>query len=131
MALYCWSSDSQHNPRPRIGVGHSILTNRNDCSPAADLVVAEAVARPWPKETSFSIINVVDLHRFAGLSAFLEESKLKLDHVGAAIKLSAAKLEGAGYRSECKVIEGFPRKAISQHAEEWHADLVNGRVPWS
>src|SRR5258708_2698637 len=27
VALYCWSSDSQHNPRPRIGVGHSILTN--------------------------------------------------------------------------------------------------------
>src|SRR5208283_2551963 len=29
VALYCWSSDSQHNPRPRIGVGHSILTNVN------------------------------------------------------------------------------------------------------
>jgi hypothetical protein len=27
VALYCWSSDSQHNPRSRIGVGHSILTN--------------------------------------------------------------------------------------------------------
>jgi hypothetical protein len=38
-----------------------------DCSPAADLVLAEATARPWPKDTSFSLINVVDLHRFAGL----------------------------------------------------------------
>jgi putative transposase len=26
VALYCLSSDSQHNPRLRIGAGHSILT---------------------------------------------------------------------------------------------------------
>ena len=31
VALYCRSSDSQHNPRPRlrIGAGHSILTSVN------------------------------------------------------------------------------------------------------
>src|SRR5262249_27854198 len=27
VALYCFSSDSQHNPRPRIVAGHSILTS--------------------------------------------------------------------------------------------------------
>jgi len=27
VALYCLSSDSQHNPRPRIVAGHSILTS--------------------------------------------------------------------------------------------------------
>ena len=27
VALYCLSSDSQHNPRLRIGAGHSIVTN--------------------------------------------------------------------------------------------------------
>src|ERR1700752_3036776 len=27
VALYCRSSDSQHNPRLRIGAGHSIVTN--------------------------------------------------------------------------------------------------------
>jgi hypothetical protein len=27
VALYCLSSDSQHNPRPRIAAGHSILAN--------------------------------------------------------------------------------------------------------
>lgn len=44
-----------------------------DCSPAADLVIAEAAARPWPQETTFSILSVVDLHRFAGLPALVEE----------------------------------------------------------
>jgi hypothetical protein len=28
VALYCSSTDSQHNPRPRIAAGHSILTNQ-------------------------------------------------------------------------------------------------------
>jgi len=107
---------------PRAMEPHMKVLIATDCSPAADLVVAEAAARPWPNDTSFSIINVVDLDRFAGLPVLLEESKGKLDH--AAIKISTAKLEGSGYRTECKVIEGFPREAISQHAKEWHADLV-------
>src|SRR5882762_8260515 len=33
VALYCRSSDSQHNPRLRIGAGHSILTI--ECSPGS------------------------------------------------------------------------------------------------
>ena len=95
-----------------------------DCSPAADLVLAEATARHWPKDTSFSLINVVDLHRFAGVLALLEEGKAKLEQVGSAMKLSAEKLERAGHHCECKVIEGFPRKAVSQYGKEWRADLV-------
>src|SRR6202008_56454 len=32
VALYCRSSDSQHNPRLRIGAGHSILTSLSEKS---------------------------------------------------------------------------------------------------
>lgn len=95
-----------------------------DCSPAADLVVAEAAARPWPQGTTFSILNVLDLHRFAGLPALLEESKRKLDQLGVAMKGARAKLERAGHRAETKIAEGFPRKVISEYAKEWHADLI-------
>jgi nucleotide-binding universal stress UspA family protein len=95
-----------------------------DCSPAAGLVVAEAAARPWPQGTTFSIVNVVDLHRFAGLPALVEESKRKLDQLGAFMKGAAAKLERAGHRTEVKVAEGFPRKVISEYAKEWRADLI-------
>ena len=42
MALYCLSSDSQHNPRPRIAAGHSILTNElRDSARQARIQVAE------------------------------------------------------------------------------------------
>jgi nucleotide-binding universal stress UspA family protein len=95
-----------------------------DCSPAADLVLAEAAARPWPKDTSFTVINVVDLHRFAGLPALLEEGKRESDQVAAAVKVSAEPLERAGHHAAFHIIEGFPREAIPQYAKEWCADLV-------
>jgi hypothetical protein len=30
VALYCFSSDSQHNPRLQIGAGHSIVTIKGE-----------------------------------------------------------------------------------------------------
>lgn len=95
-----------------------------DCSPAADLVVTEAAARPWPQGTTFSILNVLDLHRFAGLPALVEESRSKMDRRGAFMNGSAAKLERAGHHAEVRIAEGFPRKMISEYAKEWRADLV-------
>ena len=95
-----------------------------DCSPAADLVLAEAAARPWPKDTSFTVINVVDLHRFAGLPALLEEGKRESDQVAAAVKVSAEPLERAGHHAAFQIMEGFPRKTIPQYAKEWRADLL-------
>ena len=95
-----------------------------DFSPAADLVVAEAAARPWPQGTTFCILNVVDLHRFDGLPALMEASKSKLDQLGVAMKGAAAKLERAGHRAETKIAVGFPRKVISEYAKESHADLI-------
>ena len=96
----------------------------NDCSPAADLVLAEAAARPWPKDTSFTVIHVVDLYRFAGLPALLEEGKRESDQVAAAVKVSAEPLERAGHHAAFQIIEGFPRKTIPQYAKEWRADLL-------
>jgi nucleotide-binding universal stress UspA family protein len=95
-----------------------------DYSPAAGLVLDEAAARPWPDGTSFSVVHVLDLHRFAGLPAFLEESKHKLDGLGVAMKASVEKLARAGHHPELKLFTGFPRTVISRYAKEWNADLV-------
>jgi nucleotide-binding universal stress UspA family protein len=95
-----------------------------DCSPAADLVLAEAAARPWPKDTSFTVINVVDLQWFAGLPALLAEGKRQTDQVAAAVKVSAEPLERAGHHAAFQIMEGFPRKTIPQYAKEWRADLL-------
>lgn len=95
-----------------------------DCSPASEIVVAEAAARPWPRGTTFSVVNVVDLQRFAGIPALIEESKRKLDQLGVTLKASTERLERAGHHAQHKVMMGFPRRAISEYAKEWHADLI-------
>ncbi len=46
-----------------------------DCSPASELVLDEAAARPWPESTTFSVVNVVDIQRFARLPALIEDAK--------------------------------------------------------
>ena len=46
-----------------------------DASQASKYVVDEAVARPWPEATEFSIVNVVDLQPAAKLPAIIEDAK--------------------------------------------------------
>ena len=50
-----------------------------DCSPASERVLDEAAARPWPEDTTFSVVNVVDVHRFARLPALIEDAKREAD----------------------------------------------------
>jgi nucleotide-binding universal stress UspA family protein len=95
-----------------------------DYSPAAGLVLDEAVARPWPHGTSFSVVHAVDLYRFTGFPAFREESEHKLKDLDVAMKASVEKLARAGHHPELKILSGFPRTVISQYAKEWNADLV-------
>jgi nucleotide-binding universal stress UspA family protein len=95
-----------------------------DCSPASELLLAEAAARPWPHGTTFSVVNVADFQHFAELPALIEESKSKIEQLGIALKKGTEKLERAGHHAQHRVIVGFPRIAISEYAKEWHANLV-------
>ena len=92
-----------------------------DCSPASERVLDEAAARPWPEGTTFSVVNVVDVHRFARLPALIEDAKCEADGL---VKAGSEKLLRTGHKSLSEVIMGFPRRAISEYAKEWNADLI-------
>ncbi len=92
-----------------------------DSSPGSEHVLDETAARPWPAETVFSVVNVVDIHRFARLPALIEDAKREAEKF---VKAGAEKLARAGHKSLSEVIIGFPRRAISDYAKEWHADLI-------
>jgi nucleotide-binding universal stress UspA family protein len=92
-----------------------------DCSPASERVLDEAAARPWPEGTTFSVVNVVDVHRFARLPALIEDAKCEAKKL---VKAGAEKLLRTGHKSLSEVIMGFPRRAISAYAKEWNADLI-------
>jgi nucleotide-binding universal stress UspA family protein len=92
-----------------------------DCSPASERVLDEAAARPWPEGTTFSVVNVVDVHRFARLPALIEDARCEADGL---VKAGSEKLLHTGHKALSDVIRGFPRRAISEYAKEWHADLI-------
>ncbi|MGA2429804.1 MAG: universal stress protein [Candidatus Acidiferrum sp.] len=92
-----------------------------DCSPSSQRVLEEAAVRPWPANTTFAVVNVVDIDRFARLPALIADAKHEADRT-----LSAAveQLRRAGHTAHSEVIMGFPRRAISEYAKEWHANLI-------
>jgi nucleotide-binding universal stress UspA family protein len=92
-----------------------------DCSPASDCVLGEAAARPWPEGTTFSVLNVVDVQRFARFPVLIEDAKREGDGLA---KAATHKLARSGNKALSEIIMGFPRRAISEHAKEWHADLI-------
>jgi nucleotide-binding universal stress UspA family protein len=93
----------------------------SDCSPASERVLEEAAARPWPEGTTFSVVNVVDVQRFARLPALIEDAKREAERL---VKAGTAKLSRSGHNALSDVVMGFPRRAISECAKEWHADLI-------
>jgi nucleotide-binding universal stress UspA family protein len=92
-----------------------------DSSPSSARVLEEAATRPWPASTSFSVINVVDVQRFARLSVLIEDAKREGDRT---VREGVEKISRSGHTAVPEVIVGFPRRAISEHAKEWHADLI-------
>jgi nucleotide-binding universal stress UspA family protein len=92
-----------------------------DSSPASQRVLDEAATRPWPDGITFSVLNVVELQRFARFPVLIEDAKREAERI---VIAGAEKLTGAGHRAQSDVITGFPRGAVSEYAKEWHADLI-------
>lgn len=95
-----------------IAIDHSLASQR---------VLDEAVARPWPRGTTFCVLNVVDSQLFVYAPEFIEDAKREGHQL---VKLGAEKLTCVGYETLTEVIVSFPRKGISECAKEWKADLI-------
>jgi nucleotide-binding universal stress UspA family protein len=84
-------------------------------------VLEEVAARPWPGGTSFSVVNVVDIQRFARIPSLIEDAKVEGHRI---VTAGVEKLSSSGYAALAEVVTGFPRTAISECAKEWRADLI-------
>jgi nucleotide-binding universal stress UspA family protein len=92
-----------------------------DASPSSERVLEEAAARPWPEASVFSVVHVVDLQRFAKPPMLVDDAKREGDRT---VHAGVEKLSRSGHTAFPQVIMGFPRRAISECAKEWHADLI-------
>jgi len=84
-------------------------------------IVNEAASRPWPAGTAFLLLHVLDPYPFVKAPISLNRAK---EAAAAQLKTAAQSLIEAGWKPETDVILGMPRRAVSQIAESWKADLV-------
>jgi len=84
-------------------------------------IVNEAASRPWPAGTEFLLLHVLDPYPFAKAPISLKRAK---EAAAAQLDNAAHGLVGARWKTETDVILGMPRRAVSQIAASWKADLV-------
>lgn len=91
-----------------------------DSSSASEHVVNTAVIRPWPSDTVFCVMSVVDLGHWEGQPA-LEDAK-RVAH--SLVKSATEKLAQSGHEVCSEIQLGSPKKAIPEYAKRWAADLI-------
>ena len=92
-----------------------------DGSKASEIVLQEALERPWAMGTRFCLLTVVDPFFFTRAPLLFEETKVA---AGKLLEEAADKLRATGWETETRVALGNPRKAISRCAEEWRSNLL-------
>jgi nucleotide-binding universal stress UspA family protein len=98
----------------RVLMGLSLSTQSID-------VVKQTALRPWPAETEFLLLHVLDPFPFAKAPMALRRAK---EAAEAQLKESARSLIEAGWKTETNVVVGLPRRVVSEVATSWKADFV-------
>jgi nucleotide-binding universal stress UspA family protein len=92
-----------------------------DSSPCSQRVLDEASARPWPLDTNFFVLSVVDIQRFSRFPVLIDDARSEATQL---VNSGAEQLLHAGHKALAEVRMGFPRKVISECAKELQADLI-------
>jgi nucleotide-binding universal stress UspA family protein len=92
-----------------------------DSSAASRCVLEEAATRPWPANTLFSIVNVVDVYHFGHLPAIVDDARREATTL---LERATSRLSRAGFKISSDVLLGFPRNEIAAYAKQWQANLV-------
>ena len=104
-----------------------------DGSPHSHAALTEFATRPWPDDTEVQILTVVHAPipllfepTLVVAAAHMEEI-LELRREAPALLKAASDLirdAAPGRRVTTKIVEGIPKDAIVQEAEDWGADLI-------
>ena len=92
-----------------------------DSSAASESVIEEAASLPWRPGTIFCVMTVVDMGEWEGLPALIADAKQGAETL---VARATGKLRRSGCEVNSEVQLGLPKKAISEFAHQWQADLV-------
>lgn len=88
---------------------------------SSNVVIQEAARRPWPGESEFRVVTVVDPYFFSHAPKILEEAKLSAVKT---LEDLAVPLVSAGRNVHLEVLLDNPRHVLPRLAMAWNADLV-------
>jgi nucleotide-binding universal stress UspA family protein len=83
-------------------------------------IVREAAARPWPANSKFLLLHVLDPFPFARVPVSLERAK---EATRKELEGAAEELRKAGWSTDTNIILGRARQAVTK-AAAWKANLV-------
>ena len=92
-----------------------------DDSGASQYVIAEAAARPWPTGTVLCVQCVLDMWTWDEDPELIEEAKRQAKSL---VTAAISELSRSGYEVISQIQAGIPKKAITEYAKEWGADLI-------
>src|ERR1700739_310014 len=91
-----------------------------DSSKGSQVALDEAFARPWPANTEFLLLSVLE-RSFARFPEILRDAEQQATHM---VKAAAQTFIRAARTCTYEVIVGTPRHAICEFARQWKADWI-------
>lgn len=106
-----------------------------DGSPCSGTAVAEVAKRPWPAESQFRVVSVIEppgaltAEPYMGIGGYFEEvERLKRQQAEEILTQASEVLRaGAGTAQlgiTTEALTGSPKRIIVEEAESWGADLI-------
>jgi len=92
-----------------------------DSSGASQYVIAEAASRPWPSGTVLCVQSVVNMWTWNEFPDFVEDAK---NEARTLVMAATSELSRSGHEVVSEIQAGVPKRAISEYAKEWGADLI-------
>src|SRR5271157_3766034 len=92
-----------------------------DSSADSEAMVREAASRPWPSESVFCVMSVVDIWTLEETPALRENAQREAQKL---VTSAAGTLRQSGYEVFPEIQLGAPQTAIQDFAAKWEANLI-------
>jgi nucleotide-binding universal stress UspA family protein len=92
-----------------------------DSAAGMETVIREAARRPWPAQSEFRILHIVDIPGLGRFGAWIDDEKRRGQEL---VQKAAVEFAKTGRQPSTEVLVAFPRKAITEYAKEWGADFI-------
>src|SRR5687767_14106677 len=92
-----------------------------DTSPASQIALEEVVARPWPRDSSFEVVSVVEPSHLWTTSEVAEAAVYAAEEM---VREAVKRLQSKAQQATGATIYGYPKNVILDRAKTFGADFL-------